>query len=263
MAREPALRIYAFEFNDSMFLPKSGQERETNYIITRMGAKVNRVFISGILENKNILNENTFITGIVNDRTGNFHISIDKNYSPYRVWTFFLNKEPPVRLALVGKVRSYGESKNLDLRVESVIECDSFIEEYWQIWASLNLIRRINLMRDIKNESEENLKKMGYMEDEIENAKLAFENFKEIRIEKYVETLRNIFGIESGARDPEEIILELVGKLDFDGKGAKYEDIVENAKNENLDRAQIDEIINSLLEKGLIYEPSVNFFKKL
>ncbi len=263
MAREPALRIFAFEFNDSMFLPKMGEEKEANYVITRMGAKINRVLISGILENKNVFNENTFITGIVNDRTGNFHISVDKNYSPQEAWSFLFNREPPVRVILVGKVRSYGESKNLDLRVESISECDAFMEEYWQVIASINLLRRINLMRNVRNESRENLLRMGYSDNEIDNALLAIENFKETMEDKYVATIKNMFGITTEEKDPETIILNMIEKLDFDGKGARYEDIVENAKKENMDRTQVDEIINSLLEKGLIYEPSVNFFKRL
>ncbi|MBD6955725.1 MAG: hypothetical protein ACPLVI_03725 [Thermoplasmata archaeon] len=263
MAREPAWRIFAFEFNDSMFLPKTGQEREANYIITRMGAKINRVLVSGILENKNIMNENTFITGIVNDRTGTFHISADKNYSPQKAWAFLFGAEPPVRVILAGKVRSYGESKNLDLRVESIAECNSFVEEYWRVRAALSLMERIRIMQMASTEGKEKLLGMGYGESYVDNIMMALENFKDPKIEIYLKTVRGIFGIKEEETDPEAIILELVGKLDFDGKGARYEDIVDNAVKEGIERSRIDEIIDSLLEKGLIYEPSVNIFKKL
>lgn len=263
MGREPAWRIFAFEFNDSMILSKTGEEREANYIITRQGAKVNRVLISGILENKNIMNENTFITGIVNDRTGTFHISIDKNYSPPKAWSFLFSAEPPVRVIIVGKVRFYGESKNLDVRVESIAECDSFMEDYWRTSAALNLLERMRIVELAITEGKEKMIGMGYDENSLENIFFAIENFKDPKMDVYRETLRDIFGIKVEEKDPELIILDLIGRLDFDGKGAKYEDIVENALKEGIERTRVDEIIDSLLEKGLVYEPSVNIFKKL
>jgi RPA family protein len=263
MAREPAWRIFAFEFNDSMFVPKTGQEKETNYILTRMGAKVNRVLISGIIENKNIINENTFITGIVNDRTGTFHISADKNYSPLKVWSYLFSIEPPVRVLLVGKVRSYGESKNLDIRVENITECDSFIEDYWRLSAAINLVERIKIMKLALSEEKDKLLNMGYSEESLNSIFAAIENFKDTKIDAYLKTIREMFGISQEEKNPEDVILQLIESLDFDGKGARYEDVVENALKEGFERTRVDEIIDSLLERGLIYEPSVNIFKKL
>lgn len=267
MAREPAWRIFAREFNDSVILEKKGEEKEANYILTRLGAKVNRVLVVGILENKNVLGEGTFITGIVNDLTGTFHISVDKNYSSQSAWKFLQSKDPPVRVSFVGKVRTYGESKNLDLRVETITECDEFLEEYWKLSAIKNLLYRIQIIKEIENGTDENtLKKLEYPKTYIDNVILAKNTFNDFKVDSYTGMVKQLLGIQEENKnqsDPEKVILDLIEKLDFDGKGARYEDIVENSTNMNMDRSMVDEVLNSLLEKGLIYEPSVNFFKKL
>lgn len=267
MAREPAWRIFALEFNDSVVLEKKGEEKEANYILTRLGAKVNRVFLVGIMENKNVLNENSFITGMVNDLTGTFHFSADRNYSSPSVWKFLNSREPPVRVALVGKVRTYGESKNLDLRVETIVECDEFLEEYWRLSAIKNLLYRIQIIREFNSSDKSTLEKLGYPKSYIENISQAMEIFKDSRIDSYMDTIRQLMGVQEKKEiieeDFEKEILDLIVKLDFDGKGARYEDIVENASKLNMERSAVDEMLNNLLEKGLIYEPSVNLFKRI
>lgn len=268
MVREPAWRIFAQEFNDSVILEKKGEEKEANYILTRLGAKVNRVFVVGIMENRNVMNENSFITGTVNDLTGTFHFSADKNYSSPSAWKFLISKEPPARVALVGKVRTYGESKNLDLRIEAIVECDEFLEEYWKLSAIKNMLYRIQIIRELNSSGDKKtLEKLGYPQNYIESISMAIEMFKDPRIDSYINTVRQLLGVqekeEIAEEDPEKDILDLIEKLDFDGKGARYEDIVENALKLNMERSAVDELLNNLLEKGLIYEPSVNFFKKL
>ncbi|MGC8663222.1 MAG: hypothetical protein ACP5SF_02050 [Thermoplasmata archaeon] len=267
MTREPAWRLFAMEFNDSLVLEKKGEEKEANYILTRLGAKVNRIFLVGIMENKNLLNDNTFATGTVNDLTGTFHFSADKSYSPSSVWKFLLTAEPPVRVALIGKVRTYGEAKNLDVRIETVQECDEFLEEYWKLSAIKNLIYRMQIAREIANNADKStLEKTGYSKNYIDNISMALEMFNDFKIEDYSNLVKELLGLkteEKEQEDPEKKFLEMIEKLDFDGKGARYDDIIENASKLNFERSLVDEILNSLLEKGLIYEPSVNFFKKL
>ncbi|MDP8011704.1 MAG: hypothetical protein ACP5F1_00250 [Thermoplasmata archaeon] len=266
MTREPAWRIFAREFNDSIVLEKKGEEKEANYILTRLGAKINRILVVGIMENRNILNENSFITGTVNDLTGTIHFSADKNYSNPSVWKFLTSRDPPVRIALVGKVRTYGESKNLDLRIENIAEVDELMEEYWKLTAIRNLLYRINIIRELQNSTDKGtLEKLGFPKTYIESSSLAIELFKDLNIDFYLTMVKELIGMKVEEKneniDPEKSILDLVEKLDFDGKGARYDDIMENALKFNFERSQVDEILNSLLDKGLIYEPSVNYFK--
>lgn len=59
----------------------------------------------------------------------------------------------------------------------------------------------------------------------------------------------------------EDLILGLCEKLD-DGKGAPWEDIVAEAAKKNVKEAEVEECLNSLMDKGQIYEPVLGRLKK-
>ena len=48
-AREPAWRVFASEFNASTLKIKGEGEKAPSYVVTPLGAMVNRLFIVGIL----------------------------------------------------------------------------------------------------------------------------------------------------------------------------------------------------------------------
>ena len=75
MKRETAWRIFAGEFNDSTFEIKGDGEKTPNYIVTPLGAKVNRVFVIGVLTDvENISEEGELIRAHISDPTGVFTI---------------------------------------------------------------------------------------------------------------------------------------------------------------------------------------------
>ena len=49
MKRQPAWRVFAGEFNDSTFEIKGEGDMTPSYVVTPLGAKINRVFIIGVL----------------------------------------------------------------------------------------------------------------------------------------------------------------------------------------------------------------------
>ena len=53
----------------------------------------------------------------------------------------------------------------------------------------------------------------------------------------------------------------LVEQLDKGGKGAAWDDIVAEARKSGIEREELDEISNSLLDKGLVYEPVLGKMK--
>lgn len=59
----------------------------------------------------------------------------------------------------------------------------------------------------------------------------------------------------------EPLILTLAEKLD-DGKGAPWEDIVSEAAKKGVTEAAVEETLNSLMDKGLIYEPVLGRLKR-
>jgi len=63
--------------------------------------------------------------------------------------------------------------------------------------------------------------------------------------------------------DSETKVLEIVAVLDKDGKGAPWDGILEAAKAKGVGREQLEEAINGLLDKGLLYEPVLGRMKKI
>ena len=58
-------------------------------------------------------------------------------------------------------------------------------------------------------------------------------------------------------------VLEIIATLDKDGKGAPWEGILEAATSRRVPKDALEESINSLLDKGLIYEPILGRMKKI
>lgn len=63
--------------------------------------------------------------------------------------------------------------------------------------------------------------------------------------------------------DAEEKVLEIIAGLDKDGKGAPWDGILEAAKSKDVTKDRLEEAINGLLDKGLIYEPVLGRMKKI
>ena len=62
----------------------------------------------------------------------------------------------------------------------------------------------------------------------------------------------------------EKLIFEIITSLVEDNMdGVIYEDVQEKACEHGLERAQVEEYINSLVDKGMIYEPSIGIFKTI
>ncbi|MGQ0535121.1 MAG: hypothetical protein ACT4PT_03515, partial [Methanobacteriota archaeon] len=59
----------------------------------------------------------------------------------------------------------------------------------------------------------------------------------------------------------EEKVFAFVAELD-DGKGAPWEGVVSRAGKAGIDEEQVEEALNGLMDKGLIYEPVLGRLKK-
>jgi len=68
-------------------------------------------------------------------------------------------------------------------------------------------------------------------------------------------------GEAEGGAEREQRVLDLVGRHDEGVEGAGYETLVEVAKAVGFDNAELDEILDSLSEQGLVYQPAFNRFR--
>ena len=61
--------------------------------------------------------------------------------------------------------------------------------------------------------------------------------------------------------DAEAAVLDLVTKLDDQGEGVLYDKLRDNAVAAGIDAARLDELLDSLNDQGLTYQPAFNRFR--
>ena len=61
--------------------------------------------------------------------------------------------------------------------------------------------------------------------------------------------------------DAEAAVLDLVTKLDDQGEGVLYDKLRDNAVAAGIDATRLDELLDSLNDQGLTYQPAFNRFR--
>ncbi len=59
------------------------------------------------------------------------------------------------------------------------------------------------------------------------------------------------------------MILNLLEELDTDGKGAPREELERRAEAEGISSIELEEVSNTLMDKGLVYEPNLRYLKRI
>ncbi|WP_434522635.1 hypothetical protein [Halorubrum sp. AS12] len=144
-AREVAYRLFAAEFDDaSLSYSESDEERAPNYVVTPTGARVNRLFVAGVLTEVERVNDETR-RGRVVDPSGAF-VTYAGQYQP-EAQTFLERAEPPAFVALTGKARTF-EPEDSDrvftsVRPESLNEVDADTRDRWVVSAAEATLDRL------------------------------------------------------------------------------------------------------------------------
>ena len=132
--RELAWRVFAGEYNHTTLQLEPSQEREPGYLVTPLGAKINRIFVVGVLTDIEKLerNGNTHYRARVSDRTGVFYIYAGQ-YDP-KVIKILSDLEPPAYIAVIGKSRMYSPEEGVtyvSIRPENIVVVDKNARDYW------------------------------------------------------------------------------------------------------------------------------------
>jgi hypothetical protein len=67
----------------------------------------------------------------------------------------------------------------------------------------------------------------------------------------------------NNAAQLEDMILNLLEELDTDGKGAPREELERRAEAEGISSIELEEVSNTLMDKGLVYEPNLRYLKRI
>ena len=64
-----------------------------------------------------------------------------------------------------------------------------------------------------------------------------------------------------GPADAEAAVLDLIATLDNQGEGVLYDELRDDAVAAGIDAARLDELLDSLNDQGLTYQPAFNRFR--
>ena len=106
-ARETAWRVFATELNSTTLEIKATEEKQPSYIVTPLGAKINRVLIAGVMTEKENIGseEEPMWIARIQDVSGCFFINVGR-FQP-EASAAIADIEMPSFVAAVGRVRTY------------------------------------------------------------------------------------------------------------------------------------------------------------
>ena len=291
MIREVAWRLFAGEYNASN-LEMGGGERTPSYVVTPLGARANRLYLVGVLTDvENVGTEpQPMWRARVSDPTGTFHVYAGQ-YQPEAAAKLSSIK-PPAFTAIVGKSRTYSPEQGTvytSVRPELVKIVDAAIRDYWILEACRSLRGRIEAAREAYGMdplTKDALVALGRAEGDAEGLVAAVGHYGKVDLSRYTsllaESLRYLLPEFRGfteveppkAAEPEapkkeetsdldDTVLALIAELDRDGKGAPWDAILDRAGKAGIQKDALEEAVNELLDKGLVYEPVLGRMKKI
>ncbi len=194
-AREVAWRVFADEYNSASVEMRDEGEYAPAYVLTPLGALVNRVYAVGVLtEVENLgTEEEPLYRARLQDPTGVFYVSAGQ-YQPEAAKVLG-GLSWPCFVAVVGKTRTYSPEDGLvyvSLRPEVVKEVGAEERDLWTLEAAKSTLVRIGAMRDglaMEEPSESELVDLGHSAKLARGVVSAIEAYGEVDVNRYQRTV--------------------------------------------------------------------------
>ncbi|MBX8631328.1 MAG: DNA-binding protein [Thermoplasmata archaeon YP2-bin.285] len=286
-----AQRVFAAEFSSSNYEIREGDEKGVVYVVTPLGAKINRIMIAGVItEKEENQGENwKMYTAQVSDPTGTFRISAGQYQE--NAAKALQSIEPPAYVAAVGKARTFTTEEGavyVSIRVESIAKIGEKQRDLWiyeTCRETLHRIEAVSAAMELSPPTIESLSKLGIRQRYAEGAVLAVQHYGRVDVDSYrgmlVEAMRSIPGIEEKVEEieqtapaetedgdrlteDEKALLLIIGSLDSNNsRGAEWKEVERIAIEKKLTKERIAEAVGGLLDKGMVYEPVLGKMKRI
>jgi RPA family protein len=251
MKREAAWRVFASEYNDATIEIKGEGEKTPSYVVTPLGAKVNRLFVIGVLTDvENVSEGGDLVRAHISDPTGVF--TLYSGQYQQDATTALSNIEVPAFVAVVGKARTYtpeGGTLYVSIRPETVIEVDATVRDQWILETCESTKDRIEAVIEAMKMTQSNaydLRKLGYSKELAEGVVAALKHYGTIDVNKYLTVLQESLQYLTPGRE-ELPDLQTDKKLD---EPAEEKKVVEKtvAVEEETDDKNFQDIEDTVLE---------------
>ena len=296
--RETAWRVFSAELNTASFEIKAEAEKMPSYQVSRLGAMINRVLVAGVLtekENVGTPDEPMWRGRIQDVASGTVYINIGR-YQPEAA-AAMVDIDTPCLVAVVGKVKSYTTEDMrtyVSVRPERIIPIDENIQKEWLLDTAKSTWKRLTDIKKatgVLDKTEDGLRNEGFSELSAKGISKALEVYGTPDSTPFLKSVqaalrellpdKNIdlglpedlsenpeeIDLESGSEpddeseDKEQIVLGLLKELDTEWKGAPRDDLERRAEQEGISSMELEEITNTLMDKGVVYEPNLRYLK--
>jgi RPA family protein len=194
--REVAQRVFAAEFNDASFSFKESGDRSPTFVVSKMGAKINRLFAVGILTSVEAVGQSgdRWRAQVV-DPTGTFNVYTGQ-YEP-EATAQLMDIRPPAVVAVVGKSRTYQPETGVtyvSVRPESIRVVEKADRDAWTLDVVKHGLMRLDAMREaqkLEPPTPKALEDLGYPKDLAEGVCKAIEHYGKPDLARYATMLRD------------------------------------------------------------------------
>ena len=196
-AREVSWRVFAEEYASSSMEHAGEGEKPVSYVVTPLGAKVNRMLVVGVVTEIEDVGEEgrPRYRAKVEDPTGTFYISAGE-YQPEAA-AALSKMTPPVFAAVVGKSRVYSPEEGvtyLSIRPERIREVSEEERDFWVLETARSTLSRMDAVGEalkMDRPSAGELVRLGYPENLAEGVVLALEYYREVDLERFRESVKD------------------------------------------------------------------------
>ena len=298
--RQSAIHMFASEYGESTLSEKGSGEFDPSFVVTKLGSRVNRVIVAGLLERieaRDVANGSVIYQGQIRDPSGINYFSVGDYVSDsVKEMTIQLSARlesgEPILVLMVAKTRLYQTEEGAiytSLRPEEMCEIDAQRYAFWLAKTSQSLMQRMStyvssLDFDANTES---LSKSDLTENQILGLISSRNHYGDIDLEHYRLNVMQALDIAEGKLDAatkpapqrmlveessgdsgeskdksdlESAIIDIITKLD-QGDGVEFETILVNAEARGFQRTIAEEKLEELSDDGTVHEPAFGWFR--
>jgi RPA family protein len=298
--RQPAWLMLASEFGESTLNEKGSGEFDPTFVITKLGAKVNRIIVSGLVERlelRETSNGSQMYQGQLRDPSGLHYFSVGE-YATESMREFVVqlldkvDSGEPVLLSMTAKARWYQTDEGAvytSLRPEeaAVVSRDRYAS--WLVRACVATLERLDQHQKSLNcePTKEAMLKEGIRPEMVDGLLSAQTHYGQIDTEGYRLNVMQALDIAEGkmaaattapptlnlsepqaedgtdateGEDLHAVILECIQAMD-NGEGVDFESLVRNLAARGFTREQSEAELDSMSDDGVLHEPRFGWFK--
>ncbi|HII19383.1 MAG TPA: hypothetical protein HA276_04985 [Candidatus Poseidoniaceae archaeon] len=237
--RQPAWHVFASEFGEATLNEKGSGEYDPSFVITRLGAKVNRCLVAGLLERveaRETSSGQTMYQGQLRDPSGLMYFSVG-DYDPESARESILGlsraleEGETMHVMMVAKARWYQTDEGAiytSLRPEEVVRIDPSRYSAWLARTANATLARLDAYersQSVVSEGPAAMKEAGIPEHLIPGLSLALPHYDGASVEQYRLHVLQALDIAEGRMDavrsePTKLPVHGSEEGEGDGEGA-------------------------------------------